>query len=116
MLDTADLQAQLAEFQQDAAEGQSGVAVVAGEQLTERELLEALLIPSGNNIAEILANQVGGSETNFVAEMNAKARALGMTGTIYTDPSGLDSSTLKAAVSGLDLGKLESMKDVGAEK
>ena len=42
------------------AEGQSVVAVQAGEQLTERQLLEALLIPSGNNIAEMLAAQVGG--------------------------------------------------------
>ena len=38
---------------QDAAQGQSVVAVQAGEQLTERQLLEALLIPSGNNIAQI---------------------------------------------------------------
>jgi D-alanyl-D-alanine carboxypeptidase (penicillin-binding protein 5/6) len=82
----------------DAGEGQSGVAVTAGEQLTERELLEALLIPSGNNIAEILANQVAGSEADFIAEMNAKARELGMTGTIYTDPSGLDPSTVSTAV------------------
>ena len=35
----------------DAAQGQSGVAVRAGELLTERQLLEALLIPSGNDIA-----------------------------------------------------------------
>jgi serine-type D-Ala-D-Ala carboxypeptidase (penicillin-binding protein 5/6) len=47
------------------------VAVLAGQQLTERQLLEALLIPSGNNIAQILATQVAGSETRFIAEMNA---------------------------------------------
>jgi hypothetical protein len=35
----------------DVAENQSDVAVAAGEQLTERQLLEALVIPSGNNIA-----------------------------------------------------------------
>ena len=78
---------------QDAAENQSVVAVGAGEQLTERQLLEALLIPSGNNIARILAAQVAGSETSFVAEMNAEARALGMDHTTYTDPSGFDPST-----------------------
>ena len=73
------------------------MAVQAGEQLTERQLLEALLIPSGNNIAQMLATQVAGSETRFVAEMNAEARALGMDHTIYTDPSGFDPSTVSTA-------------------
>jgi serine-type D-Ala-D-Ala carboxypeptidase (penicillin-binding protein 5/6) len=82
---------------QDAAERQSVVAVRAGEELTERQLLEALLIPSGNNIAEILADQVAGSETRFVAEMNSAARALGMDHTTYTDPSGFDPSTVSTA-------------------
>ncbi len=81
----------------DARQGQSVVAVQAGEQLTERQLLEALLIPSGNNIARMLAAQVAGSETRFVTEMNAEARALGMDRTIYTDPSGFDPSTVSTA-------------------
>jgi D-alanyl-D-alanine carboxypeptidase (penicillin-binding protein 5/6) len=79
------------------APGQSVVAVRAGEQLTERQLLEALLIPSGNNIARILATGVAGSEARFLAEMNAEARALGMDHTIYTDPSGFDPSTVSTA-------------------
>ncbi|MFZ0089163.1 MAG: hypothetical protein WAL63_06645 [Solirubrobacteraceae bacterium] len=82
---------------QDRAEGQSVVAVVAGEQLTERELLEALLIPSGNNIAGMLATVLAGSETRFVADMNTEARALGMDHTTYTDPSGFDPSTVSTA-------------------
>jgi D-alanyl-D-alanine carboxypeptidase (penicillin-binding protein 5/6) len=82
---------------QDAAQKQSVVAVQAGEQLTEREMLEALLIPSGNNIAEMLATTVAGSETRFIAEMNAEARALGIDHTIYTDPSGFDPSTVSTA-------------------
>ena len=82
---------------QDAAQDQSVVAVQAGEQLTERQLLEALLIPSGNNIARMLAARVAGSETRFIAEMNAEARALGMDHTIYTDPSGFDPSTVSTA-------------------
>jgi serine-type D-Ala-D-Ala carboxypeptidase (penicillin-binding protein 5/6) len=82
---------------QAEAQGQSVVAVRAGEQLTERQLLEALLIPSGNNIARMLAVQVAGSETRFLAEMNAEARALGMDRTIYTDPSGFDPSTVSTA-------------------
>ena len=82
---------------QDAAQDQSVVAVQAGEQLTERQLLEALLIPSGNNIARMLAARVAGSETRFIAEMNAEARALGMDHTTYTDPSGFDPSTVSTA-------------------
>jgi D-alanyl-D-alanine carboxypeptidase (penicillin-binding protein 5/6) len=81
----------------DVSEGQSGVAVQVGEQLTERQLLEALLIPSGNNIAEILAERVAGSESGFVAEMNTAARALAMHDTDYTDPSGFDPSTVSTA-------------------
>jgi D-alanyl-D-alanine carboxypeptidase (penicillin-binding protein 5/6) len=82
---------------QDRAEGQSVVAVQAGEQLTERQLLEALLIPSGNNIAQMLASDVAGSETRFIADMNAEARTLGMDHTTYTDPSGFDPSTVSTA-------------------
>jgi D-alanyl-D-alanine carboxypeptidase (penicillin-binding protein 5/6) len=82
---------------QAQGQGQSVVAVRAGEQLTERQLLEALLIPSGNNIAWMLATGVAGSEARFVAEMNAEARALGMDHTIYTDPSGFDPSTVSTA-------------------
>lgn len=82
---------------QAEAEGQSVVALRTGEQLTERQLLEALLIPSGNNIARMLATGVAGSETRFLAEMNAEARALGMDHTIYTDPSGFDPSTVSTA-------------------
>jgi serine-type D-Ala-D-Ala carboxypeptidase (penicillin-binding protein 5/6) len=106
----------------DGAQGQSVVAVRAGEQLTERQLLEALLIPSGNNIAQILATQVGGSETRFLAEMNAEARGLGMDHTIYTDPSGFDPSTVSTAADQLRvfrramrfpvLGQIVSMPEV----
>jgi serine-type D-Ala-D-Ala carboxypeptidase (penicillin-binding protein 5/6) len=81
----------------DVRQGQSVVAVWPGEQLTERQLLEALLIPSGNNIASMLAARVAGSETRFLAEMNAEARALGMEHTSYTDPSGFDPSTASTA-------------------
>jgi D-alanyl-D-alanine carboxypeptidase (penicillin-binding protein 5/6) len=82
---------------QAGAEGQSVVAVKAGEQLTEYQLLEALLIPSGNNIARIIASRVAGTETRFIAEMNDEARALGMDHTLYTDPSGFDPSTVSTA-------------------
>jgi serine-type D-Ala-D-Ala carboxypeptidase (penicillin-binding protein 5/6) len=82
---------------EDARRNQSIVAVQAGEQLTERQLLEALLIPSGNNIASMLAATVAGSEARFLAETNAAAHALGMNHTTYTDPSGFDPGTVSTA-------------------
>jgi serine-type D-Ala-D-Ala carboxypeptidase (penicillin-binding protein 5/6) len=80
-----------------AAQDQSVVPVRAGERLTERQLLEALLIPSGNNVAWILSAAVAGSPSRFIAEMNAAARSLGMDHTTYTDPSGFDPSTVSTA-------------------
>jgi serine-type D-Ala-D-Ala carboxypeptidase (penicillin-binding protein 5/6) len=82
---------------EEADQGQSVVAVEAGEVLTERQLLEALLVPSGNDIARILATRLAGSEARFVAEMNVTARTLGMDDTTYTDPSGFDPGTVSTA-------------------
>src|SRR5690349_17541729 len=85
-------------------DGDSLVPVVAGEMLTERQALEALLLPSADNMAWILARWDAGSQAAFVARMNATARRLGMTGTSYTDPSGLDSSTTSTAADQVRLG------------
>jgi serine-type D-Ala-D-Ala carboxypeptidase (penicillin-binding protein 5/6) len=82
---------------EDVALDQSVAAVRAGEQLTERQMLEELLLPSANNIARMLAVRVGGSEQRFIAEMNAEAHALGMNHTMYTDPSGWDAHTVSTA-------------------
>jgi serine-type D-Ala-D-Ala carboxypeptidase (penicillin-binding protein 5/6) len=76
---------------------ESVVPVAAGELLTERQALQALLLPSANNIAAVLARWDGGSEDRFVARMNATARSLGMTHTRYTDPSGYDEGTVSTA-------------------
>ena len=76
---------------------ESIIAVAAGEQLTERQALEALLLPSANNIAAVLARWDAGSQAAFVARMNAAARSLGMTHTRYTDPSGYDDGTVSTA-------------------
>jgi serine-type D-Ala-D-Ala carboxypeptidase (penicillin-binding protein 5/6) len=82
-----------AEYPSQAADGDSLVAVAAGETITERQALEALLLPSADNMAWILARWDAGSQAAFAARMNAAARRLAMTSTSYTDPSGLDPST-----------------------
>jgi D-alanyl-D-alanine carboxypeptidase (penicillin-binding protein 5/6) len=89
--------ADVADTQRRRAQQQSIVSVAAGEQLTERQALLALLLPSANNIAVVLARWDAGSPDQFVAKMNATAQALGMTDTRYTDPSGFDPTTVSTA-------------------
>jgi D-alanyl-D-alanine carboxypeptidase (penicillin-binding protein 5/6) len=87
-------------------EGQSVVDVRAGERLTERDALMAILLPSANNVAVLVARQVSGSVASFVAEMNRTARALGMSHTTYTDPSGRDDGTVSTALDQLRLAQV----------
>jgi serine-type D-Ala-D-Ala carboxypeptidase (penicillin-binding protein 5/6) len=93
-----------AAYPSQARDGDSLVAVAAGEAISERQALEALLLPSADNMAWILARWDAGSEAAFTAKMNAAARRLGMTATSYTDPSGLDSSTTSTAADQVRLG------------
>jgi D-alanyl-D-alanine carboxypeptidase (penicillin-binding protein 5/6) len=102
--------ADAAAYRADLAAGQSVVAVRAGERLTERQALEALLLPSGNNIATLLAKWEAGSEAAFVATMNAQARALGLTHTHYADASGVRAATVSTAGDQLRLAML-ALKD-----
>jgi serine-type D-Ala-D-Ala carboxypeptidase (penicillin-binding protein 5/6) len=90
----------------DASQGQSYVPVAAGEALTERQALEALLLPSANNIAIALADRVAGNVAAFVALMNEQAARLGMHRTTYTDPSGLAVTTTSTAVDQLRLARV----------
>jgi D-alanyl-D-alanine carboxypeptidase (penicillin-binding protein 5/6) len=89
--------ADVADTAHRARRQESIVPVAAGEQLTERQALQALLLPSANNIAVVLARWDAGSVGRFVARMNAAARSLGMTDTRYTDPSGYDDATVSTA-------------------
>jgi D-alanyl-D-alanine carboxypeptidase (penicillin-binding protein 5/6) len=89
--------ADVADTERRRGQDESIVAVAAGEVLTERQALQALLLPSANNIAAVLARWDSGSEDRFVARMNAMARSLGMTRTRYTDPSGYDDGTVSTA-------------------
>lgn len=62
----------------------------AYEKLTVRTLLEALLIPSGNDVALALAIHNAGSEESFVVKMNQKAARLGLGSAEFFNASGLD--------------------------
>jgi D-alanyl-D-alanine carboxypeptidase (penicillin-binding protein 5/6) len=100
-ISTADVE----DLRQRIALNQSVIEVEAGEVLSERQALEALLLPSANNVAALLAVHEAGSVEAFVAEMNEAAAELGMQKTHYTDPSGYEDTTVSTAADQLKLGR-----------
>jgi len=105
-LTDADVQS----YQTDLAQKQSTVKVEAGEQLTEQQLLQGMLIPSANNLAETAARWDAGSIDAFVAKMNARAESLRMTHTKFADVSGASASSVSTPSDLLILG-MAAMKD-----
>jgi serine-type D-Ala-D-Ala carboxypeptidase (penicillin-binding protein 5/6) len=75
----------------DDAYGASTAGLVPGEKLTALQLLYALLLPSGCDAAYTLATAYGkdGSRAQFIAQMNATAKKLGLSKTHFSDFSGL---------------------------
>ena len=65
------------------------IGVKEGEVYTLRDLMYGMLLPSGCDAAKAVAEQVGGTEEGFAELMNAKAQALGMTHSHFTNASGL---------------------------
>ncbi|MFZ0996311.1 MAG: D-alanyl-D-alanine carboxypeptidase [Candidatus Dormiibacterota bacterium] len=89
--------ADFALYQSELAQSDSVMRVETGESLTELELLEGLLLPSADNIAELLADWQSGSEPAFVGEMNQLAISLRLSQTHFADSSGLDPATVSSA-------------------
>lgn len=73
-----------------AGAAESVLGIEPGERLTVRDLIYALVLRSANDAAVTLATGVSGSQRRFVRAMNRSAAALGLTGTHYTTPVGLD--------------------------
>ncbi|MFD9264057.1 D-alanyl-D-alanine carboxypeptidase family protein, partial [Streptomyces sp. NPDC059538] len=90
--------------------------VKEGDKISEYDAIAALMIPSANNIARLLARWDSGSQEAFVKKMNETAKELGMTRTTYTDPSGLDATTVSTAEDqvklGLKLVEMETLLDI----
>jgi serine-type D-Ala-D-Ala carboxypeptidase (penicillin-binding protein 5/6) len=107
--------ADVAEEEQREALSESTLNVRAGEQLSERQALQALLLPSANNIAALLARYDAGGIAQFVARMNATARTLGMASSTYTDPSGFNDETVSTATDQLKLARAAMRISVFAE-
>ncbi|MGI5398320.1 serine hydrolase [Streptomyces sp. CA-135486] len=83
-----------------------------GQQFTEKQMLQLLMIPSSNNAARLLARWDATSEAEFVKKMNDAAKDLGMTNSTYTDPSGLKSTTVSTPQDQLKLAKAVMQNDV----
>jgi serine-type D-Ala-D-Ala carboxypeptidase (penicillin-binding protein 5/6) len=89
--------ADVADYGSDLALGDSTLKVSLGERLDEHQLLEALLLPSGDDIADLLARWDAGSIPAFVAKMNAEVGALGLRQTHYVDASGVSPGSVSTA-------------------
>jgi D-alanyl-D-alanine carboxypeptidase (penicillin-binding protein 5/6) len=97
--------ATVAAYQVGLLTQQSVVRVSSGESLTEVQALEGLLIPSGNDIAVLLADWDAGSTAAFVAKMNSAAQSLGLDATHFDDVSGLDPGSVSTPSDLIGLGE-----------
>ena len=66
------------------------MGIHVGDQVTLEDLLYGLMLPSGNDAALAIANEIAGSKSAFVALMNQKAKSLGLTDSQFRNPHGLD--------------------------
>ena len=89
----------------------SNAGILLGEQVTVRDLLYALMLPSANEAAYMLARHVGGSWEQFVDMMNDRAAELGCTGTHFCNPCGLHEEDHYTTAHDLYLIAKEAMKD-----
>ncbi|QKW21196.1 D-alanyl-D-alanine carboxypeptidase [Kitasatospora sp. NA04385] len=105
--------------QESGNNDESTVTLREGQQLTEYEALEMLMLPSANNVARLLARWDSGSEEEFLKKMNSTAAQLGMTNTTYADPAGYNNDTKSTAKDQLKLAEkvmqMEIFKQIVAE-
>lgn len=100
---SAVLATETATVQTGETVGGSSASLTVGDVLTLRELLYGMIVPSGNDAAEVVARVIGdyihsqtgsgtSGRTRFLEEMNAQAAALGMTNTSFESPHGTNLS------------------------
>ncbi|MCJ7688636.1 MAG: D-alanyl-D-alanine carboxypeptidase, partial [Clostridiaceae bacterium] len=77
--------------------------VAIGETMSADNVMDALLLYSGNDIAYMIADNVGGDATKFAKMMNAKAASLGMKGSHFITPNGLDDASDQHFTTAYDL-------------
>jgi D-alanyl-D-alanine carboxypeptidase (penicillin-binding protein 5/6) len=70
--------------------GEDSMGLETGEKLSLKELMYGMMLHSGNDAAEVLASNFPSGRVAFVKAMNNKAKALGLTDTNFTNPTGLE--------------------------
>lgn len=88
------------------ANGGSAEPATAGVVMTQRDVLELMLLPSANNYAQTLATWAFGSEDAYVEAARAWLAAQGLTGTTINDASGYDDGNVSTVTDLLAIGQL----------
>lgn len=101
-----------------SSKGGSQIWLKEGEQMTVHELIKATAIASANDACTALGEHIAGSEAEFVAMMNNRAKELGMNNTNFENCSGLDdtaenhySTARDVAIMSCELMKHERIKE-----
>ena len=89
----------------------SSMYLQEGEVLTIQDLLYGMMLHSGNDAATALAIYCGGTVEGFAELMNDKAQALGLTGTHFVNPHGLDAPEHYSTARDLAIVATEAMKN-----
>lgn len=78
-------------------DGYAKAGFKVGDKVTYRDLLYGLLLPSGADAANILANNISGNEIEFVSLMNQRSDSLGLGNTTFSNPIGKDEENFSTA-------------------
>lgn len=89
-----------------AGSDSSKMGLFLGERMSVRNLIYGMMLPSGNDAAQLLASNYPGSVSGFVLEMNKKAQEIGLTNTYFVDPAGYKDENYSTAY---DLARLGSV-------
>ncbi len=85
------------QYDDDLEQDETNIPLLVGEQLTELQMLEALMNQSANDIAYSLAVWDAGTEPAFVSKMNTLARSIGASDTHFVDASGYQPQSVSTA-------------------
>ena len=89
-LENADLNSEIIVTKEMVSVEGTSMGLLPGDSVSVEELVYGMLLPSGNDAANTIAHVVSGNIPEFAKLMNRKAAEIGMTGTNFVTPSGLD--------------------------
>lgn len=90
---------------------QTNISLKKGERLRVRDAIPALVVRSANDVAVVVAEALGGTESEFARMMTAKARSMKMTATTFRNASGLPDNAQASTARDLAILSLRLMKD-----